>query len=318
MGAVGDSLPLTPRAAPLVSVCMITYKHEAFIAQAIDSVISQQTDFPIELVIGEDNSPDATAAVIQRYQSNARVSVRARFNRPNLGMQANFELTLQECSGKYVALLEGDDYWTDPKKLQRQVDVLEASRDLAICFHPVDVLTDQGLQADTRTREVPADTGIEDLALGNYMHTCSVMFRRGLFTEFPPSFKLASAGDFFLHMLNARFGRIRRLPQKMAVYRVHGGGLWSGQADVDLKILNYLECMIGLFDDRINDILIQRYRETAVKSFLTRLDEPGAEQRIERCLRYGAAHFADRVLPLVKLGRSVERHRLSGLLKRLL
>lgn len=301
---------------PKVSVCMITYKHADYIGQAIESVLAQHTDFAVELVIGDDRSPDATAVIAGRYQSTPGVEVRLRSNVVNLGMQANFELTLRECRGDYIALLEGDDYWTDPAKLQRQVDFLDAHRDHAICFHPVRVWRGGALEADTRTRVVAPTTDIADLALGNFMHTCSVLFRARLFDGFPASFRQASAGDYFLHMLNARFGRIGKLEQTMAVYRVHDGGAWSGQADIDLKILQYLECMIGNFDPEIDRVLIQRHRDIAFRSFVQRVDEPGAEERMQRCIRFGSSHFATQVAPLIRRAKSFDEKRVLRLISR--
>ena len=274
---------------------MLAYKHERFIAQAIESVLQQQTDFPLELVIGEDGSPDRTLEVIRRYASTDKIEIRVRSNAPNIGMMRNFQATLEECRGQYVALLEGDDYWTDAEKLQRQVDLMDSNHKTAICFHPVDVLERGVLVQDRRTRVVPECTTIYDLAQGNYMHTCSVLFRAGLFVDFPPSFLAASAGDYFLHMLNARFGAIQKLERKMAVYRVHEGGAWSEAPNMDLKILQYLECMIGNFAPDVDEILKDRHQRAAFASFMRRVDEPGSVERLRQCLRYGEDHFASRI-----------------------
>src|SRR4051812_38791526 len=111
---------------PKVSVCMVTYRHSEFIEQAIGSVMSQAASFPIELVVGDDASPDDTAEKIRRFASTQRVQMRPLFHQSNLGAARNFVTTLAECRGEYVALLEGDDYWTDPLKLQRQVDFLDS------------------------------------------------------------------------------------------------------------------------------------------------------------------------------------------------
>lgn len=297
---------------------MITYRHESFVAQAIESVLAQQADFAIELVIGEDCSPDKTAEVIRSFASTDRLTIRSRFNSPNLGMMANFARTLEECTGEYIALLEGDDYWTDTSKLQRQVDFLDGNAEFAICFHPVDVLQGGRLGADTRTREVAENTDIHDLALGNYMHTCSVMFRAGLFPQFPPSFLQATAGDYFLHMLNARFGRIGKLKQKMAVYRVHADGAWSTDANMDLKILTYLECMIGLFQTDIDEALRARHRDIAFRSFIKRIQEPGVTERMDRCLRFGTAEFAQRIVPWLTRAKALDEHCLLRIFRRFL
>ena len=110
---------------PKVSVCMISYRHAAFIAQAIESVLAQQCDFEIELVIGDDCSPDGTGAICDEFaRRDPRVRLLPRDR--NLGVMANFSRTLQACRGEYVAVCEGDDYWIDPLKLAKQVAFLDA------------------------------------------------------------------------------------------------------------------------------------------------------------------------------------------------
>ena len=124
----------TLTAPPVVSVLMITYNHERFIRQAIEGVFMQQVDFPIELVIGEDRSTDATLAAIEQICASAPISVRVLTSENNVGMHANFRRTLMKCCGKFVALIEGDDYWTAPNKLQLQRGILESDDQIALCF----------------------------------------------------------------------------------------------------------------------------------------------------------------------------------------
>lgn len=112
---------------PLVSVWMITYNHEKFIAQAIDSVIMQKTNFDYEIVIGEDCSTDRTREIVLEYKAKHPDKFKLLLQEKNVGMMQNFIVTLKTCNGKYIALLEGDDYWTDPLKLQKQVDFLQAN-----------------------------------------------------------------------------------------------------------------------------------------------------------------------------------------------
>lgn len=304
---------------PKLSVCMITYNHAEYIEQAIESVLFQSTRFPVELVIGEDASSDGTATKIRRFLLNPTpVKIRARFNSKNLGMLENFVRTLSECDGDYVALLEGDDYWTDASKLQQQVDFLELNPEFSICYHPVDVLRDNRLETDTLTLNVHDVSGIRELAKGNFMHTCSVVFRARLFDKFPDSFFSSSVGDYFLHMLNARFGLIKRLPHKMGVYRIHGGGVWSSQIGVDLKILNYLDAMIGCFDPEINQLLKDRYQKIAYKSFYSRIYEDGFEERLLRCLKHGTDEIALEMTKMVSCYDKFQRNFLIRAIQRFL
>jgi glycosyltransferase involved in cell wall biosynthesis len=117
---------------PMVSICMITYNHEPFIRQAIEGVLMQQTAFPYHLVIGEDCSTDQTRTICEDYAAAHPDRILLLPTAKNLGMVPNFKRTLEACTGKYTALCEGDDYWTDPLKLQRQVDFLEKDAEFGL------------------------------------------------------------------------------------------------------------------------------------------------------------------------------------------
>ena len=223
-----------------VTVSLITYNHAPFVAQAIESVLMQQTGFDFELLIGEDDSPDGTRQIVTDYQARYPGRIRLLLNdRKNVvhvngkptGLW-NFANNLHNSRGEYIALLDGDDYWTSPLKLQKQVDFLEQNRDCALCFHNVRILdeADPARQELHHTNPMRAQYGLEDLLRGNFMHTCSVMFRSRLFGDFPSWFFKCSMGDWPLHVLNAQHGRIGYLDEVMAVYRKHGQGAWSGQS----------------------------------------------------------------------------------------
>ena len=109
---------------PLVSVCMTTYNHEAYLAQAIESVLAQQTSFGVELVVGEDCSTDRTAAICREYAAKYPDRIRLVTSPENVGWRANYRRTFEACRGKYVAYCDGDDWWSDPRKLQMQADLL--------------------------------------------------------------------------------------------------------------------------------------------------------------------------------------------------
>lgn len=119
----------------MVSVCMITYNHEKYIRQAIEGVLMQKINFSVELIIGEDCSTDATREICLEYKNKFPNVIKLLLPSHNLGAHENFFQTLSNSSGKYIALCEGDDYWTDPYKLQKQVNFLEKNPAFSLCFH---------------------------------------------------------------------------------------------------------------------------------------------------------------------------------------
>ena len=120
---------------PLLSIVTITYNHEPFIAKTIEGVLMQQVNFRIELIIAEDCSTDGTRAICQQYAEQYPALIRLITSESNVGAIANERRAMQAARGKYIAFCEGDDYWTDPLKLQKQVDFLESHPDYSVTFH---------------------------------------------------------------------------------------------------------------------------------------------------------------------------------------
>ncbi len=117
-----------------VSIFMLAYNQEQYIGSAIEGVLMQKTNFRTELVIGEDRSTDRTRAICQEYAAQNSEKIKLLLSESNLGLGANYVKTYAECSGKYVAICDGDDYWTDPLKLQKQVDFLEHNKDFSLVY----------------------------------------------------------------------------------------------------------------------------------------------------------------------------------------
>ena len=246
---------------PAVSVCIIAFNQEAFIEQAVESALRQETNFDYETIVADDRSTDATPQILA---SLAHPRLRVIRREQNLGVNANLAATLAECRGKYIALLEGDDYWTDPSKLQRQHDALEANPGCAICFHRVQVLREGGL-AETIPKRIPRRTSLIDLlGRGNYISTPSAMFRNRVQEGFfPPWFFELGIGDLPLNVMNARFGDILLLDRVMAVYRVHAGGTFSSipnAARVE-EVVRMYACLDELLERRYTRVIggVQSY-----------------------------------------------------------
>src|SRR5690554_1920397 len=132
----------------MVSVVMPTYNHEEYIRQAIESVLMQETDFIFELIIVEDYSSDDTKKIALEYADKHPKIINVLDSEKNLGITDNYLRAMGEITGKYIAICEGDDYWTDPLKLQKQVDFMERNPDCSFCFHPVTHALVHGDQKD--------------------------------------------------------------------------------------------------------------------------------------------------------------------------
>jgi glycosyltransferase involved in cell wall biosynthesis len=216
------------------SVLMITYNHERFIVQAVESALAQQTTFDYEVVIGEDCSTENTRALLVDLQKRHPERIRLLLPEQNMGAHRNFAQALRACQGEYVALLEGDDYWTSPQKLQEQVDFLDTHPECAICFHNVRVIYQDGSRPprDYSPPHQKEISTIRDLLISNFVPTCSTMFRRDK-AEYPDWLFSLKMGDWPFHILNARHGKIGYIGQVMAVYRIHAGGLWNAKNPIE-------------------------------------------------------------------------------------
>jgi glycosyltransferase involved in cell wall biosynthesis len=262
----------------IVSVIMITYAHEKYIRQAIEGVLMQDINFEVELIIADDNSPDNTEQVVLDIASshpNGKWIKYTKHNK-NKGMMPNFIWTLEQCKGKYIAMCEGDDYWTDPNKLQKQVDFLEANPDYVLSFHKVKILKTNGDLVEDFITKVPENyETIEMLALyGNYIHTPSVVFRN-LLNRFPDSYNQSPIGDFFLYMLLAQHGKIKMLDDNMAIYR-YGVGFHSTQnnqyqIESFIKTLELIKgCIVSRVIKDIIELRINNLRLDTLPHFFKR------------------------------------------------
>ncbi|MBB6632572.1 glycosyltransferase [Cohnella thailandensis] len=216
---------------PMVSVFMVTYNHERFIREAIESVLEQETDFNYELVICEDCSTDGTARIIQEYAEKYPHKIKANINKVNVGAQKNFTNITKLCSGKYVAILDGDDFWTHSLKLQRQVDFLEKNSDCTICWHPRTVFSETGefepYETHSTERYRKEKLTVNSLIFSNFIPTSSIMFRNHVVVEIPKWFENLPMSDAPLNLLLAHHGNIGYIGYNMAAYREHSGGIWS-------------------------------------------------------------------------------------------
>jgi glycosyltransferase involved in cell wall biosynthesis len=209
----------------------------------------QQVNFPIELIIGEDCSTDGTRKIVMEYARKYPDIIRPLLPDSNLGMMKNFIETMQAATGKYIALCEGDDYWTDPYKLQKQVDFLEANPEYSFCFHDNIILNQKTGEKRIRTgeRQIDRSVDLKSIILEKNMATATLVFRNIIdWSNIPEWFSQIGQGDYGLVVLLAEKGFGQFLPDVMSVYRIHDGGVWSGNKqrsyhiNEDIKFYNFL------------------------------------------------------------------------------
>lgn len=212
---------------PLVSVVCITYNHERFIRDAIESFLAQETDFAFSVVISEDCSSDSTLAIVEEYCCLYPGIIRLIKNEKNLGVIENFFTTIQSVKTKYVAICEGDDYWINTKKLQTQIDFLQKNPDYSMVCHPVNILNETQNFAAVRKAYEKKSGGrfsTRDILLGHFIPTPSLVFRKDAF--FYVDWLLACrSGDIALELIVSLSGPGFFMPEKMAVYRQHDDGI---------------------------------------------------------------------------------------------
>lgn len=215
---------------PVVSVIVVTYRHEAFIAQAVESVLSQQTDFPIEILISEDRSPDRTRDIVTELQRRHPTTIRLFLSERNQNDNAVLTRAWEAALGTYIAVLDGDDYWTEPLKLQKQVEFLERHPNVFVCGHAVTVVDEHGkdLKA-SKGFDIHEDRYLsrEDLAAGYCFPLLSVLFRNNKTVPPHKIFNDVFNADSFMFAFFANFGGGYVSREVMGAYREHPGGTWS-------------------------------------------------------------------------------------------
>ena len=239
---------------PQVSVCITTYQHAAFIKKCVNSALEQKTNFPIEIIIGEDESTDGTREICKQladnHQENIRLFLRSRedvrYINGNPTGRHNFLETLKAARGKYIAFCDGDDYWIDPRKLQKQYDQMESNTDLSLSLHNAYVVDTNGKKKsifpNIKTQSIIEPEKIIEKG-GGFCATNSVFFRNELLTNMPDWFVDAYVGDYSLYLLAIEYGKIGGLPDIMSCYRSGHSDSWSDLSNQAKFLDQYLESL---------------------------------------------------------------------------
>lgn len=249
---------------PKVSVWMITYNHEKYIEQAVESVMMQ--DYPnLELVIGEDYSTDRTREILLNLRDKYPDKIKLILHKENVGMIKNEIITRNECDGEYIAYLDGDDYWIDPQKISKQYDFLSKNSEYIMCFHQTKVINESTLSFPEyllSSSNKRTEFSIEDIISGLFLQI-GTMMSKNIPVDYIDWRENIKYGDRYIYLMLARHGKIKYFNECMAAYRVHPGGVWSTHHQNN-RVENWLN-KIYLFEnfDKYTDY---KYTEAIKKS----------------------------------------------------
>ena len=240
---------------PLVSVCMTTYNHEKFISQAIESVLCQRTTFGVEVVIGEDCSTDNTLAICKEYEAQYPDRVRVVASESNIGMHRNYRRTIEACRGKYIAMLDGDDWFSDMDKLQIQVEQLEKSG-AAMCYTRSERRGEDGSSAI-----YPEDglhTTLDDMLALNTAENCTTLALKSKILQYYGEVKPETKGwltdDLPMWLWFAATQKIVAIDRVTAVHRVLATSVsHSHKWEKQLDFCYSLDTIMLWFDEHYNN-----------------------------------------------------------------
>lgn len=210
---------------PIVSVCLITYNQAKYVREAIDSILAQKLDVAWELVIADDYSTDGTREILAEYKDKYPDLIKLILQTKNVGAEKNWHDLMAYPKSKYIAYLEGDDYWSDEYKLQMQVDFLEKHPDYVLSFHPAKVFYENGEDKQSVWPNITDKSKITtpELLKENFIPSNSAVYRRQNYDKLP---KGIMPGDWYFHLYHAQFGKMGFINKAMSSYRRHSGGLW--------------------------------------------------------------------------------------------
>lgn len=247
----------------LVSICCQTYNHKNYISQTIESFLMQKTNFRFEILLRDDASTDGTADIVKEYSNKYPDIINPLIYEENQFRKGvkPFADNVKRARGKYIAICEGDDYWTDPFKLQKQVDFLEANQGYSMCFHEVKCFEQNVKKFVGNYSNPPKCTfSTEDLFDRHFIATCSIVYRNEF--SFPDFFSQIASGDKLLIFLCSLRGAIHFIDQTMGVYRLHPGGVSNTHYGIK-KVFD-----MSTYLNFINEFTAHKYDQLCKKSLL--------------------------------------------------
>lgn len=272
---------------PTVSICLITYNHDRFVADALKGILEQQVDFPCELLIADDASTDETRGVIDGIlsASDTKFKIRKLYAEKNSGMSQNFFGCISSANGKYIALCEGDDYWIDKNKLNKQISIMEANENISICFHRCEERDELGVNyLDITPAFTKSIFTHEELAKNNFIYTLS-SFSRNYKTLIPDWVFDLPAVDYPFHLLVSKYGNIHFLNEVLGVYRKHQAGVWSPKSYQEKIWLTINKLLVPLVDYEIKQDLKNCLKENITNNvyryFISSIDTDNKDEFLQ-------------------------------------
>jgi glycosyltransferase involved in cell wall biosynthesis len=251
-----------------VSICCLAYNHESYIRQCLDGFLMQKCNFNFEVLIHDDASKDKTADIIKEYEDKYSEIIKPIYqseNQHSKGVKPTFSFNIPRAKGKYIAFCEGDDYWTDPYKLQKQVDFLEANPEYVITGHDVNYVDENNhiLKESYLIDSCKKDASSEELKLDYLIPTLSMVFRaQPLLNEYPQEANLVKNGDTFLTAVIGQYGKYKYMHDMMAAYRKHAGGIWSfktSREQLKMRILTF-HTLADYYQSKGDEVSKKQYR----------------------------------------------------------
>ncbi|WP_052400619.1 glycosyltransferase [Oceanobacillus jeddahense] len=240
-----------------VSICCTVYNHQSYIEDAITGFLTQKTNFPFEILIHDDASIDNSAIIIEKYASMYPLIIKPIIQKKNQysqGVRVNFTYNYLRADGKYIALCEGDDYWTDINKLQSQVDIMEKNKEIKLCIHATgvskvvgDKIESSKIKLDDEDKIISPNEII--LGGGEYGHTSSFLFEREMIIDPPHWYTAYPSGDTPMRLLAASKGSIYYLDKEMSVYRQGVSGSWTTRMKDNNNFINHWQKAINMFNE---------------------------------------------------------------------
>lgn len=259
---------------PLLSVIILAYNHEVYISKCIENALKQEVKFNFEIIIGEDFSSDKTRDICKSYAESNPDMIRLILNdRSNVIYhdgsptgRYNLMYCFSQARGKYIALCDGDDYWTNKYKIQKQVAFLEANEEYSYCGHKSKSKSNSDINKISLNLQ---EFGFKELLQKNFLNTSTLMFRQDSIKDLPAIFKNVPAGDWYLQLFAIKNSKAYVLPDYMSVYRLHEKGVWSNLNNRE-RCLNGVKTLEGikqLYNDKESIVLINEAIESRKKDF---------------------------------------------------